>query len=319
MMTRIYTLLFFAQFLTNAQAQIISIAQPFLNPMSVNPAFTGATNYESRFAFQYKRWQNVRKDELVSFAFDRRFDLKDGDYWGIGVHIWQGEVDILKQRQFKTSVAYGKYLGGDGKGEAHYLLAGGEIGRQQTVLNYNNDPFIAATNLATGNGSALPVFKIDSLYLATGATWCGSWKNGSRAHVGVAVHRLFTPFEGYTDKLSLPLKWRYTFHANYEIPLKKQLRLVPTAMYLRQGTGTEIRGGLAVKFTAGDTLGLQLGTFIRRNLKTQNSFACVFLQLDWMRYIFNVSFDAGRIPASEGAVIYRFGEMVDRRFRLPSW
>ena len=88
---------------------------------------------------------------------------------------------------------------------------------------------------------------------------------------------------------------------------------------LSQGAETEIRGGLAVKFTAGDTLGLQLGMFIRRNLRTQNSFACLFVRLDWMRYIFNVSFDAGRIPASEGAVNYRFGEMVDRRFRLPSW
>ena len=99
---------------------------------------------------------------------------------------------------------------------------------------------------------------------------------------------------GFFERVTLPFS--YTLHTNYELPLKPQLRIVPTAIISQQGATTDMRGGLALKLTNQDTLSVQAGAFIRYDNRFTHKLspqsASVFFRIDSRIYAIIFSFDA---------------------------
>ena len=299
--------------------------QPYLNPMSVNAAMTGSMNNQNRLILNYKNWDiSAYKENFFAVAYEHRFDLKSGDYIGIGTHIGQSDMGILEQKQVKAAFAYSKYLGGNGQGNTHYLMAGADIGLQNSILDLNRNSVLAFNNYTTGNGAGFPIHKIDSFYVSTGALWCATWKNGRSAHLGIALHRIFSPLITLSHTLNLPLLWRSTFQGGIELPIRRHIRLVPTLIYMKQGQNTDIRSSLAFKLAQNNVKSLQFGIFSRhfKNSSEQelkeNSIG-FFGRLDMPTYSVNVSNELTSPTSLEFAVIYRFGDLLNEHAQVPAW
>jgi hypothetical protein len=300
--------------------------QPYLNPMTVNAALTGAMNAQNRVILHYKNWDTPYKENFFAVGLEHRFELKNNDYFGVGAHIWQSDMGILEQKQLKTAFSYSKYLGGNGQGNTQYLMAGTEFGLQNSILDWNRNPIVAFNNYTTGNGAALPISKIDSFYVSTGALWCSTWKNGKSAHFGMAVHRLFTPLKTTSYNFNLPVLWRYSFHGGVEFPMRRNFLLVPTFIFMKQGDYTDIRSSLGFKIAKDDLMILQFGAYHRyftNRFDRENTEGVLglFGRLDMGVYSASVSqgFSSSFAPSLEFALTYRFGELMNEKNRVPVW
>jgi type IX secretion system PorP/SprF family membrane protein len=267
------------------QAQELGFSQPFSTPFSLNPAFVGAINAKNRVIIQYRQPPTSIKVNSTGFSFDRKRALTNQDYIGIGTYMGQHDSVDLYKTMVKMAVAYGKYLGGTAQGSAHYLVASGEVA-------YHSHQFSLANLYNASNGNA--PLAIDGMLrqsfkdMSIGAMWYATWKNGKRAHIGFAWQHLNKPTVGFFERVTLPFS--YTLHTNCE------LRIVPTAIIRRQGTTTDMRGGLALKLTNQDTLSVQAGAFIRYDNrftpKLSAQSASVFFRIDTPIHAIIFSFDA---------------------------
>ena len=153
-----------------------------------------------------------------------------------------------------------------------------------------------------------------------------TWKNGKSAYLGLALQHLNTPNIGFLENKLLPR--RYTLHTGCELPLRTQLRLVPSAILMQQGSTTTIRSSLALKATAMDSIGIQVGLFIHfantfTSHPTSESVA-FFVKMDFNQSAFHVAYliGSGQLPNNnslEIAFIQSWGVLKNKSERLPLW
>jgi type IX secretion system PorP/SprF family membrane protein len=295
------------------QAQELGFSQPFTTPFNLNPAFVGAINAKNRVIIQYKYSEMPTKINSSVVSFDHKYALNARDYIGIGVYMGQQDSADLNKTITKLAVAYGKYLGETAQGSTHYLVASGEAAYLTNRLS------LANYYTATGGNAPLAIdgmLRKSFTDMSIGAMWYAAWKKGKRAHVGLTWQHLNKPTVGFFEPTILP--FRYILHTGCELPLKPQLRIVPTVIINRQGVTTEMCGGLALKLTNQDTLSIKAGVFIRYG----NSFtpkpapqsASVFFRIDSRLSAISFAFEA---PISEFATNRGLEIAYSRLFGAP--
>ncbi len=306
---------------TIGHAQETFFSQPYSTPLNISPAFIGAFNAKNRLVVQYRQPSAPNTEQRYGVSFDQKNTLPNGDYVGFGVTMEQQKASYLDKTIAKGAVAYGKYLGDMGHGNAHYLVVGSEIGYQQNTLSLSRLALAYGINVPNYNDGLLRKSFSD---ISIGTMWYGTWKKGIRAYLGMVWQHLNKPDIGFLSPEQLP--FAYTLYAGCELPLATQLKFVPTAIVTRQGITTNIKGGLSLKITADDTLSIQAGFFIRYDNtftpKPTRQTLSLFFNIDFYQSSIHVLYDAslGAIARNNGfemAYIRFWGIPKHKSGRIP--
>ena len=315
-----HLLYLFCLIITTTHAQQTFFSQPNSFPTNVSPAFVGAINAKSRLVVVYRQPNTPNTEQRYGVSYDQKNVLPYGDYMGLGASLGQQVGGFLNKNVLKGAVAYAKYLGGTGKGNAQYLVASADIAYHQHALDlYKLSAFFNNNLPLTADGLLRKSFQDMSI----GALWFATFKKGHRAYVGAVWHHLNKPDIGFIEPE--PLSFGYTVHTSCELPLAKQLKFVPIAIVTQQGKTTDIKGGLSLKITAEDTLGIQAGFLLRYDNmvtpKMARQMFSAFFNLDYYQSSIRVIFDVGSAftlnNALEIAYIRLWGAPKRKSGRVP--
>jgi hypothetical protein len=207
------------------QAQDVLLSLPYSASNNINPALVGAINAKKRYALLIQQRHISHLDKGATLSYEQRQARVNKDYLGWGISLGEQTAEIVTKTFVKTTIAYGKYLGSMPHGGAHYLAAGGEWAYQQHLMDVS--PFYG-TPTFVGTPSPDGYLHRQFADMSIGTLWMATWKNGKSAYLGLALQHVNTPNIGFLEN-KLLLR-RYTLHTGCELPLRTQLRLVPSAI-----------------------------------------------------------------------------------------
>jgi len=235
-----------------ANGQDLHFSQFNASPLNLNPALTGSINGKARIIANYRnQWpQILQTDSYKTFAlsYDRRKNLKSGDYIGVGV---SGFRDISGSARFGTlqvnlSLSYAKTISKSGA-VSHTLVGGLQSGIAQRSIDLNSLRWPSMVD-ELGNpdySGIIDVSRPDFLYLDVngGLVWVSRFGERKSFFVGMSAFHMNKPNVSFQINSDQPMSIRASIHAGAELPLSSRLSLLPSVMYLTQGIHAQLNIG----------------------------------------------------------------------------
>ena len=212
------------------KAQDPVFSQPYLAPVSLNPAATGAGEYDLRVSAIYRRhwWTIPSQMNYMAFSIDK-FIPKISS--GIGLLATRSNEGYLKKTGLYATYAYtvcaGTASAADNGGMPKWFWTGGlQFGLSQTRIDYNKLVFADELDIGgviPGSYSAAdPAINSGKLFpdFSAGTFFNYSLNENSRLLAGFSAHHINRPDEsltatGDTVRSQLPVRWggnlMYTF------------------------------------------------------------------------------------------------------------
>ena len=243
-----------------ATSQDFYFSQFNASPLNLNPALTGAINGKARIIANHRnQWTQVLgvdSYKTYSVSYDHRINLDSVNYVGLGlvaVSDVSGELQ-LGTKAAHLSVSFARLIARTGS-TSHSLKGGMQFGIARRVLDLTN---------ARWSSKAEPVeeeyiddllgFSPDYLYpdLNLGMVWVSRFGLRKSLYLGLAVSHVNKPnMSFFNNQNKEPLSMRTSLSAGGELPLWRQLSLVPSMMYLSQGVHSQLDIGTSLRFGSG--------------------------------------------------------------------
>jgi type IX secretion system PorP/SprF family membrane protein len=246
-------------------AQDIHFSQYAETPSSINPALAGVT-YNTRAAVNFKdQWGTVgTRYRTIGFSFEQTIKHKKlkGNYFAVAANIFRDEAGDARLRTLNPNIGVAylqkinkkmKLSGGLQSGFFYRTIdiSGLRWGEQYDGYNYNpelasgegNTPRSSITSFDLGGGINLNFIQSDKFLSA---------KNAAKFDVGLAAYHYSlgrSSFITTTEKLKTRV-CTY-FNADFNIP-NSMNAIMPSFLYMRQGTSSEFIAGALFKFIIGD-------------------------------------------------------------------
>ena len=270
----------------SARAQDPVYSQPFLSPVNLNPAATGAGEYDLRISAIYRRhwWTIPSQMNYQSFSIDK-FIPKISS--GIGLLVNRSNEGYLKKTGFYASYAYtvcaGTASAADNGGMPKWFWTGGlQFGLAQTRIDYNKLVFADELDIGgviPGSASAAdPAINSGKLFpdFSAGTFFNYNLTENSRLLAGFSAHHINRPDESLTStgdsiRSQLPVRWggnlMYTY-TNTEQTWSYSLAMIG----YRQAQNNSYQAGLEV---TQNQLDISLGLWYRGsvNFRDMNTIA----------------------------------------------
>jgi len=269
-----------------AIGQDIHFSQADLNPLYINPAFTGFFEGRGRFSAIYRnQWATV-SNPYQTIAATAEYGLYRNRYsssgFNIGAMVSGDKAGSLNYGilQADITMSFFKALS---KFNENYLSAGVSLGYGQRGFNPQNaemtdpDEVFAKTNQSYFD-------------IGAGIVWSDQFSDAVGLQTGVAAYHLNRPNISYLNLDSTFLEPKINFYLNLNILTSKALSLQPTILLQFQQQYSEFLYGLKVK------LDISARTYDKNNL-----FAGVFLRqmdavvitagLEYNNFIFAAGYD----------------------------
>jgi type IX secretion system PorP/SprF family membrane protein len=208
-------------------------SQPYLSPVNLNPAATGAGDYDLRVSAIYRRhwWTVPSQMNYMAFSIDKFIPkIKSG----IGLLATKSNEGYLKKTGIYASYAYTICAGtatiADNGGTPKWFWSGGiQFGLAQTRIDYNKLVFadeldirgvipgsVSSADPAVNSGKLFPDF-------AAGMFFNYSLTENSRLLAGFSAHHMNRPDESLTStsdtiRSLLPVRWGANLMYTYTNP-----------------------------------------------------------------------------------------------------
>jgi type IX secretion system PorP/SprF family membrane protein len=292
------------------QSQDASFSQFYLNPMSVNPALTGAINGAQRFGISYRnQWSQLLRENAFStyrFDYDTRFHVND-DFIGVGASVFTDKSGSLNLRQseVQTTLSYGRQIMGNSRSKQYqYIVAAFQGGIGQRQLNLNASTWGSQSN----NGSYDPnmtthenLFVNDfnnKLYAdaSLGLLWYGVF-NKNNFYAGTGYFHLNQPRQSLTNSGNSVIARRLAIHGGGTIQIGSVLSLVPQIIVQSQAKAFEMNlgTGLRMAFDKNNTIFAQIGLWNRFGNSINSSLnwqsLIIAAKIDMNDWAFAVAYD----------------------------
>ena len=254
----------FLSFWAKIQAQDPRFAQFYASPLHVNPAMAGVTSGSARLAVNYRDLYysllGNKPFRTISASWDQRFRAVQKDYFAISGSAMRDQAGLANFHltQFNVGGAYLKQVnGGRYAANEQYIVAGAQLGFAQQSLNWADLSFSAQydangyffdpnapTNEAFDGLSSNPYFDFNA-----GVLWYAVWDDNKSFYLGGAMHHLNTPSASFTGDDQVRIFRRYSIHGGGELPLTKQLSLMPAFLFMNQGPMMSTTLGANIRYT----------------------------------------------------------------------
>ena len=315
----------------NCQSQDPFFGQFQHASLLLNPALAG-TLCGDRFSFNYrKQWTNFLADgyHTLFAAYDRPFNLKNGDRIGVGTHFLLEKAGESKLRNLVASLVFSYQKVFNSDETTHYLIGGLQAGgAHKVIIDFEN---LQWGSQHDGNGGFDPTIasseefqdRFAYLDIGGGVAWRTVFSNQNSFNLGVALHHFNRPNQSLRENPTNAEKLyiRYVIHGAADIKISPKIGLAPRFFIYDQGPSfqTTITSGIKFHFNNVSQNVFELGGGIRMSNHFQRSLAIsaiiTSLNYEMSDFIFGISteFDQSTIrPASDGfgavelAVIYKF-------------
>lgn len=269
-----------------AKAQDPVYSQPFLSPIHLNPAATGAGDYDLRVSAIYRRqwWTMPSQMNYQSFSVDKFLPSISS---GVGLLVNRSNEGYLKKTGIYASYAYtvcaGTSSAADNGDLPRWFWTGGlQFGLAQTRIDYSK--LVFADELNTGgvipgsSSSADPAINSGKLFpdFAAGTFFNYNLTENSRVLAGFSAHHINRPDESLTAsgdsiRSQLPVRWGTNLMYTYTNPEKTWSYSVAMIGY-QQARNRSYQAGLEV---TQNQLDISLGLWYRGavNFRDMNTVA----------------------------------------------
>ena len=317
-------------------AQDIHFSQYAETPTSINPALAGVT-YNTRAVVNYKsQWSSVTNKYLTyGFSFDQAIKHKKlkGGYFAVTANVTKDMAGDAKMSTLNPNLGFTyiqrinkkmKLSGGVQSGLFYRTidLSNLRFDSQYDGYSYNpnlsngeaNVPRSSITSFDVGGGVNLNYVRSDK-FLST--------KNNIKFDAGFAAYHFGVGKSSFiTTTEHLNTKVCAYFNGDFSIPNSINA-IMPSFLYMRQGTNSEIIAGALFKFVIGDPStytslkkprALSVGTYYR----FKDAIIPAFL-LQYNKYAFGVTYDINVSPLTPASKRYGGIEVMMRYNLYPGY
>jgi type IX secretion system PorP/SprF family membrane protein len=241
-------------------------SQYYIQPMSMNPAFTGAFDGDYRVSAiwrsQYGNTLNTRgisgekttnKNASIGFNLVNQVS-SDGAY-----SFTNGYLTFAY-----TGVRFGSNAD-------HYLVMAMQIGFISRKFDITKMQFgsqwISGVGFDASSASNETFLKpqVTSFDAGAGIAYYDATPNKTASFFGgIAAYHITQPVNPFlSDQTQSKLDIRYSVQAGVRITASDQLSIVPTALYMKQGDAEEKMGGVYLQAYAGENTDVMFGAYYR--------------------------------------------------------
>lgn len=269
--------------------------QNYTYPMYINPAMTGGSDGEYRASAIYRgQWGSISNPyRTTGLSFDTRTTRN----LALGVNVQNQSAGDGGFNYFNASasIAYtGVKFGEDENRRMVFAMQFGLLNRHvdQTKFKWGEqwNPITGynGNNPITENFAATSATTLD---IGAGALYYDAIPD-SKANVfaGFSVYHLNKPKDPIitsesTDLNTIPM--RYVVHGGISFNISNRARIIPHALYMRQGTASEKMFGTYVQYTINPETDIMVGGYYR----FKDAIA-PYIGFDWKNFVVGVSYDA---------------------------
>jgi len=243
-------------------------SQYYIQPMTMNPAFTGAFDGDYRLSgiwrSQYGNTLNTRgisAEKTTNKSANLGFNLinqvsSDGAY-----SFTNGYLSYAF-----TGVRFGR-------NEDHFLVMAMQVGFISRKFDINKMQFGSQWVSGVGfdpSGNSNETFlkpQVTSFDAGAGIAYYDATPNQTTSFFGgISAFHITRPVNPFlSDQTQSRLDIRYSVQAGVRITASDQLTIVPTAIYMKQGDAQERMGGVYFQVYASETTDVMFGTYYRIN------------------------------------------------------
>ena len=234
-------------------AQDIHFSQFMSSPMNMNPAQTGNFNGSYRFIGNGRRqWSSVTIPyQTFGISADARDFLRIKNV-GAGISLYQDQTgdSHFNTLQINLAASYKIKLNKD---STQFLSLGIQSGITQRRIDYSNltydnqyngvvyDPNIPSVETYQNTGRIYA-------NLNAGINWMYNIKERTGISAGISLYNITTPQQSFFGNNLIRLDNRYNFNVAGQMKLSKKFDLLPSALFMTQGTFKEFVAGSSVKY-----------------------------------------------------------------------
>jgi len=246
-------------------AQDVHFTQFNAAPMTINPAFTGAFQGEWRASAVYRdQWRSVVgasafKTYAASFDMPVIRDISVDDYLAAGIQLYNDVAGDGNLANFSAmlSVAYHKFLGGDGKKALTVGLQGGYMQKSIDLSKlYFGDEFNEGYwQQGTSNEYPWLNNRVQGYIVNAGIAWSHVINERFSYALGAGVNNINQPLESFSKRQTakdVGLGMRYTGQLGAIIGINDRFSLRPAVLIQSQATAMEIVAGNEFHYKLGD-------------------------------------------------------------------
>ena len=241
-----------------SDAQDLHFSTPFMAPLLLNPALTGAMPEDFRVASAYKnQWASVGapfKTIYTSFDMPLLSATANNKSLGAGMSFFNDKAGKTSMglTQLNLNFSYKFQIK-----EVQFLAAGVQMGYVQRSINYEGIKWDSQYN-GVGYDPALPTGEMSLLqnnsYLDAGAgiTWEYIPSKKFFAKLGGAMYHLTMANASYLEAAEDQLNLKMVLHGEAEMVLNDQFAILPQLVALKKGAAFEVNAGGFLKYVTGE-------------------------------------------------------------------
>ncbi|MEM9849636.1 MAG: PorP/SprF family type IX secretion system membrane protein [Bacteroidota bacterium] len=253
--------------LGKVQAQDPQFSQFANTAHLTNPALIGVYDGTFRASLAYReQWNTVLGKQpyrTMAASADIRRPVLRGDFVGAGVVAMRDETggSNFRQDRVYAGAAYMKKLGGRGrsyKGATQYLVAGGQLGVGQNSFSGPglvfsdqfelNTPTVVRESQEDFSNLSTPMF----LDFNAGLLYYLVFDQDQSFYVGGSVHHISEPNVAFLDgaESDFLLARKYSVQIGGELPIARNVTLLPAALGIRQAQSMRILAGTHFRYNS---------------------------------------------------------------------
>ncbi|MBX9450088.1 MAG: PorP/SprF family type IX secretion system membrane protein [Taibaiella sp.] len=251
-------------FNNEVSAQDIHFTQFNMNPLSVNPAFTGAFAGDLRVSGIYRdQWRLPSTGKATFSTFAASIDMpiiKDlavDDYLAAGIQLYNDVAGDGNMANFTAlaSVAYHKFLGLDGKKALTVGIQGGYVQKSLDLSKlYFGDEFVDGDWFRGSTAEELQN-RASSYLINAGIAWSHAVNDRFSYVIGAGANNLNMPAESFNRRPAnkdVGLYIRYTGQLGAIYQVNERFSLRPAVLFQTQASANEIIAGNEFHYTLGN-------------------------------------------------------------------
>jgi len=291
---------FFASCLTLMIAQQLTaqtdphFTQNYTYPMYINPAMTGGSDGDYRASAVYRtQWGSITDPyRTTGFSFDTRTNRN----LALGVQIENQSAGDGGFNYLNAAASFA-YTGVKfGKEDNHRLVFAMQVGLINRRVDQSKFKWGEQWNPITGYNANNPTTES---FAATSATtpdinagvlyYDASTDKKTNVFGGLSVYHLNKPKDPIiatesTELNTIPM--RYVVHGGVSINISERARIIPHALFMKQGTAKEEMIGTYAEFNVNAETDLMIGAYYRIN-----DAIAPYVGFDWKNFIVGLSYD----------------------------
>jgi type IX secretion system PorP/SprF family membrane protein len=268
--------------------------QNYTYPMYINPAMTGGSDGDYRVSAIYRgQWGGITNPYKTTGV---SFDARTNKNLALGLNIQNQSAGDGGFNYFNTTASFaytGVKLGSD---ENHRMVFAMQFGLLNRSVDQSKFKWGEQWNPITGYNANNPISESFSATSATtldigaGAMYYDATP-GKKTNVfgGFSTYHLNRPKDPIISSQSTELNtipMRYVLHGGVSVNISDRIRIIPHALYMRQGTARETMFGAYAELNVNAETDVMVGGYYRIN----DAFA-PFVGFNYKNFIVGASYD----------------------------